>query len=412
MTITSERLTFAGSLGEPLAARLDMPSAKPRAYAIFAHCFTCSKDIHAAARVADALAGLGIAVLRFDFTGLGSSGGEFANTNFSSNVADLKMAAAHLRQHHEAPSILIGHSLGGTAVLSAAGSIPEVRAVATINAPADAAHVTQSFGMKIADIERDGAAEVSLAGRLFRIRRDFLDDVRAQSLGDCIRTMKKALLVLHAPSDSTVGIDNAAAIFGAALHPKSFISLDGADHLLSRKADAAYVAAVLSSWASRYLPDDGATSTATVQLEPPAAGVSVTEAGGGRFAQIVMSGRHRLMADEPVAVGGQDDGPSPYDFLSAALGACTSMTLRMYAERKGLELGRISVTVKHAKAHALDCAECEGRDGRIDRFERTISIEGGVPEVIAEKIIEIAGKCPVHRTLEAISMVTTQLSRI
>ncbi len=405
MPAQTERLSFPGSLGESLAARLDLPIGRPRAYAIFAHCFTCSKETHAASRVADALTEHGIAVLRFDFTGLGGSGGDFSNTNFSSNVADLKRAAEHLRVNYEAPRILIGHSLGGAAVLSAAGDIPEVQAVATINAPSDAAHVVQSFGGKAADIMRDGAADVTLAGRSFTIRRDFLDDIRAQALHDRIRDMKKALLVFHAPGDGIVGIENAAAIFAAARHPKSFVSLDGADHLLTSKSDASYVATVLEAWASRYLLNQ---SEQAVPAEEGA--VIVTESGAGRFAQDVVVGNHRLTADEPASVGGNDRGPSPYDFLAAALGACTSMTLRMYAERKGLQLGLLSVEVRHAKVHAQDCAECEGREGRIDRFERVISVAGGVTGEMAEKIIEIAGKCPVHRTLESSSVVATKIA--
>ena len=402
----TEKLTFSGSRGAPLAARLDLPESAPLAYAIFAHCFTCSKDVFAAARISEALAAQGIAVLRFDFTGLGASGGDFANTNFSSNVEDLKLAAAFLRENYEAPQILIGHSLGGAAVLSVAADIPEARAVATINAPADAAHVVHSFGMSVAGIERDGEAEVTLAGRKFNIRKDFLDDVRGQSLAKKIGAMRRALLVFHAPGDDTVGIDNAAKIFTAAKHPKSFVSLDGADHLLTRRADAVYVANVLGSWAARYL--DAKPAPQTLDETVPD-GVTVRETGKGKFQQQVFSGRHVLAADEPVDVGGQDSAPSPYDFLAIALGACTSMTLRIYASLKGIELGKISVNVTHGKVHAKDCAECEGREGRIDRFERQISIEGGCPPELEAKIVEIAGKCPVHRTLEGSSVVATRV---
>lgn len=402
----TEKLTFTGSGGAQLAARLDLPESAPRAYAIFAHCFTCSKDVFAASRISEALASQGIAVLRFDFTGLGASGGDFASTNFSSNVEDLKLAAAFLREHYEAPQILIGHSLGGAAVLAVAGEIPEARAVATINAPADAAHVVHAFGMSVADIERDGEAEVSLAGRSFNIRKDFLDDVRGQALSEKISAMRRALLVFHAPGDTIVGIDNAAKIFTAAKHPKSFVSLDGADHLLTRRADALYVANVLGSWAARYLD---AKPQPEVQDEIVPEGVTVRETGNGKFQQQVLSGRHVLAADEPVDVGGQDSAPSPYDYLAIALGACTSMTLRIYASLKGIELGKISVNVTHGKVHAKDCAECEGREGRIDRFERRISIEGGCPPELEAKIVEIAGKCPVHRTLEASSVVATRV---
>jgi putative redox protein len=409
MSATSSKVEFSGSRAGKLAARLDLPGEPPRAFALFAHCFTCSKDIFAASRIAGRLSDLGIATLRFDFTGLGSSEGEFANTDFSSNVQDLVRAADWLRGEHEAPAILIGHSLGGTAVLAAAGEIPEVRAVATIGAPCDAAHVVKNFAGHLDEIERTGEATVKLAGRQFRIRQDFLDDVRSQNMQERIAGLKRSLLVFHSPRDDTVGIDNASAIFTAAKHPKSFVSLDDADHLLTRRADAVYVADVLASWAGRYLPVSEAES-----LPPPSVPKAVrsAETGAGAFQQMVLAAGHRFYADEPADLGGLGSGPSPYDFLAAALGACTSMTLRMYATRKGLDVGRITVEVSHGKVHAEDCAECgEGREGRIDRFDRTIAIDGPLPADLEARLVEIAGKCPVHRTLEASSVVITRLSR-
>ncbi len=397
-----ERLEFPGHDGGTLAARLDLPIGEPQAYAIFAHCFTCSKDIFAAVRISQALAARGIAVLRFDFTGLGASEGEFANTDFSSNVGDLVAAADFLRETRTAPQILIGHSLGGAAVLAAAHEVPEARAVATIGAPSDAAHVVENFAADLAQIETEGRAEVKLAGRRFTIRREFLDDVRGTRLTDDVSALKKALLVFHAPRDEVVGIDNARRIFEAARHPKSFVSLDGADHLVSRPEDAIYLADVLAAWAGRYVEVAEPEHVNTVL---------VRETGAGPYQQAVSVGRHVLLADEPSEVGGADSGPSPYDFLSIALGTCTAMTLRMYADRKKLDLGRVSVTVDHAKVHAEDCAECEkGRTGRIDRFERIISVEGEVAPDVRDKLIEIAGKCPVHRTLEAASAVATKLA--
>jgi uncharacterized OsmC-like protein/fermentation-respiration switch protein FrsA (DUF1100 family) len=402
MAIFTERLEFPGHDGSRLAARLDLPPGPPRAFALFAHCFTCSKDIFAAARIAEALAGRGIAVLRFDFTGLGASEGEFANTNFSSNVADLVAAADHLRATQAAPALLIGHSLGGAAVLAAAGRIPEVCAVATIGAPADAKHVVKNFAADVARIEATGAAEVTLAGRRFTIRRQFLEDVEGTRLAECVAGLRKPLLIFHAPRDETVGIDNAAAIFQAARHPKSFVSLDDADHLLRRHADAIYVADVLAAWAGRYVP---------AAAGPEAAVVRVTETGATPYQQAVQAGPHSLLADEPVEAGGGGTGPDPYDYLAVALGACTSMTLRMYARRKGLELGRISVTVDHAKVHADDCMDCgEGREGRLDRFERTVEIEGPVEPELRARLAELAGKCPVHRTLEGAGAVVTRLA--
>ena len=404
----SQKISFTGSQGDELAARLELPDGPIRAYAIFAHCFTCSKDIFAAARIAGELAGHGIAVLRFDFTGLGASDGEFANTNFSSNVADLLRASNFLRDNYEAPQILVGHSLGGAAVLAAAGDVPEVRAVATIGAPSDAGHVVHNFGAKIDEISSEGEAEVSLAGRPFKIRKQFLEDVEKQRLEERIATLKKALIVFHAPRDKTVGIENAAAIFGAAKHPKSFISLDDADHLLSRRSDAIYVATILNAWVSRFID---APQAAAGEEHGGAGFVDVRETKLGKFQQRIRVGRHSLLADEPESYGGLDSGPSPYDYLSTALGACTTMTMRMYAERKGIEADRFSVRVSHGKVHADDCADCgEGREGRIDRFERLVTIEGDIDEQTRQKLLEIADKCPVHRTLEASSAVVTRLA--
>lgn len=402
MTGFSERLDFPGHDGSRLAARLDLPPGPPRAYAVFAHCFTCSKDIFAASRISQALAGRGIAVLRFDFTGLGASEGEFANTNFSSNVADLVAAADHLRATRAAPALLVGHSLGGAAVLAAAGDVPEARAVVTIGAPADAAHVVKNFAADVGRIEATGAAEVTLAGRKFTIRKQFLEDVDGARLTDRIATLKRPLLIFHAPRDGTVGIENAAAIYNAAKHPKSFISLDDADHLLRRSEDATYVAEVLAAWATRYIPGPEAPASTLVR---------VTETGASPFQLAVQAGPHSLTLDEPIESGGAGTGPDPYDYLSIALAGCTALTLRIYARYKGLELGRISVTVDHAKVHADDCRDCgEGRTGKVDRFERTISVEGGVDAETGARLVEIADKCPVHRTLENRPAVVTRLT--
>ncbi|MBU2583004.1 MAG: bifunctional alpha/beta hydrolase/OsmC family protein [Alphaproteobacteria bacterium] len=407
--LDSNRISFRGANGHDLAARLDLPAGKPRAYALFAHCFTCSKDLAAARRIAKGLSEQGIGVLRFDFTGLGHSKGEFANTNFSSNVADLIAAADYLRSNQQAPAILIGHSLGGAAALAAAGKIPEVKAVATIGAPADVGHVLHQFGASLDEVRTSGKADVSLGGRPFSIQQQFVDDAEGQNLKAAIASMKKALLVLHAPTDEVVGIDNAAAIFTAAKHPKSFISLDAADHLLTRPQDAAYAAQVIAAWAARFLPEEEVVADEGVD------DVVVTETGAGKFQNIVRSGRHRLLADEPRSVGGLDSGPSPYDYLSIALGACTAMTLRMYADRKNVDLGRISVSVHHGKVDAAHCEDCEGaaegREGRIDRFERIISVEGEIAPELRGKLVEIAGKCPVHRTLEAGSAVVTRVAQ-
>ena len=405
MTVHSSRIDFQGSQGATLSARLDMPSGKVRGYALFAHCFTCSKDIFAASRISSALAERGIAAFRFDFTGLGASDGEFANTDFSSNVSDLVAAANWLRENHRAPDLLIGHSLGGAAVLAAAKDMPEVKAVATIGAPADASHVLHNFHASVDRIEADGQAEVTLGGRQFTIKKQFLEDVRGAKLTDSIAGLKRALIVFHAPLDNIVGIENASAIFSAARHPKSFVSLDGADHLLSRRSDAVFVADLLSGWVNAILPE---TQT---DIGVPEGVVRVSETGQGKFQQDVMVGTHHLLADEPVSAGGNASGPDPYDYLSMALGACTSMTLRIYASFKKLDLGKVTVDVTHGKIHAKDCEECgEGITGKIDRFERVISVDGDIAPELRDKLVEIAGKCPVHKTLEAHSIVVTKIA--
>jgi uncharacterized OsmC-like protein/alpha-beta hydrolase superfamily lysophospholipase len=392
----TERFQFEGSEGQQLAAALDTPEGPAHAYALFAHCFTCGKDVLAAKRIAVALAAKGIAVLRFDFTGLGSSEGDFANSTFSSNVADLVRAADHLRKAYQAPALLIGHSLGGAAVLAAAHQIPEATAVVTIAAPSDPAHVTGMFTESIEKIRKDGKAQVSLAGRPFTIKREFLDDVAENSLMEHIARLHKALLVMHAPTDDTVGIDNATRIFVTAKHPKSFVSLAGADHLLSNRQDSAYVADVIAAWASRYLEnkvaDDAVDNTAPRQ-------VVVRETRNSKFQQTVTVGPHQLLADEPITSGGDDTGLAPYDFLLAGLGACTSMTMRLYADRKSLPLERTTVTLRHSKIHAQDCAECETKEGMLDQIERVIGMEGPLDAEQRAKLMEIADKCPVHRTL-------------
>jgi uncharacterized OsmC-like protein/fermentation-respiration switch protein FrsA (DUF1100 family) len=397
MPVPTERFQFTGEGGHQLAASLDLPEREPLAYALFAHCFTCGKDVLAARRIAVALAAKGIAVLRFDFTGLGSSEGDFANSTFSSNVADLVRAADHLRETRKAPAILIGHSLGGAAVLAAASQIPDAKAVVTIAAPSDPAHVTGLFKDRIEDIRKFGKVEVSLAGRPFEISREFVDDIAEHNLMAKVGQLHKALLVMHSPTDDTVGIENATKIYVAAKHPKSFVSLAGADHLLSRKNDSSYVADVIAAWATRYVGP--IEEERAVDLGDAPRNVVVRETRNGQFQQTVSIGPHRMLADEPVAAGGADTGPGPYDFLLAGLGACTSMTMRLYAERKSLPLERVTVTLKHSKIYAQDCAECETKTGMLDQIERVIAMEGALDTEQRERLMEIADKCPVHRTL-------------
>ncbi len=399
----TERITFSGHSGHTLAARLDLPDGPHLATALFAHCFTCSKDIPAARRIAGRLASLGIAVLRFDFTGLGHSKGEFKNTTFTTNAQDLKAAAAALAQRGMAPSLLIGHSLGGAAVLRVADEIEGVKAVVTLGAPFDPGHVTHNFGDAIAEIEEKGSAAVHLGGRPIMIGRDFLHDVAAEKLVSHIQNMKSALLVMHAPLDDIVGVENATQIFVAAKHPKSFVTLDNADHLITRGEDAEYAAEVIAAWVSRYL-----------DLRPPAPPIGapegvtrVSEADPAGFLQDVAAGpKHHVLADEPMAYGGTDRGLTPYQFLAAGLGACTSMTVRMYARRKGWPLKHVSVDVTHDKVHAQDA---EVGRSKIDTFTRILKLEGDLDDAQRARLLEIADKCPVHKTLEQGARVDTKL---
>jgi uncharacterized OsmC-like protein/pimeloyl-ACP methyl ester carboxylesterase len=403
--VPTERFQFEGEGGHKLAAALDLPEQEPLAFALFAHCFTCGKDALSARRISTALAAKGIAVLRFDFTGLGASEGEFANATFSSNVADLVRAADHLRKTRKAPALLIGHSLGGAAILAAAKDISEAKAVVTIAAPSAPAHVTGLFKEHLEDIRNVGEVEVSLAGRPFRIKREFLDDIAEHDLMAQIGKLRRALLVMHSPTDDIVGIDNATRIFMSARHPKSFVSLAGADHLLSDRHDTAYVADMVAAWAPRYL-QLAADQAAEPSAEPRR--VVVQETRNSKLQQLVSVGPHRLLADEPLAAGGDDTGPGPYDYLIAGLGACTSMTMRLYADRKSFPLDRVTVTLAHSKIYAKDCAECETREGMLDQIERVIRIDGELDAEQRKKLMEIADKCPVHRTLTSEIRIVTK----
>lgn len=402
----SEKVEFTGSLGDKLAARLDLPDEPPRAYVLFAHCFSCSKDVFAASRISRSLATLGLAVLRFDFTGLGRSDGDFSNTNFTSNVGDLVAAADFLRSNYEAPQLLVGHSLGGAAVLMAAPQIPEVAGIATIGAPASVEHVEQNISEYINEIEETGEAEVTLGNRPFVLRKQFLEDIRSQKVLDIVSKLRKPLIIFHAPLDDIVSIDNASEIFGAAKHPKSFVSLDTADHLLTKAQDAFYVGGLLSAWAGRFLGET-LTPLTDDKVEQVAEGlVVVQETGEGKFANEIIAGKHVLQADEPEDFGGTNTGPSPYNYLSAALGACTAMTLRMYADQKGLKLDNVKVTLSHDKRHIEDCEDCKGK---IDHIDRQIELRGDLSADQKSRLLEIADKCPVHKTLNAPVVINTQL---
>jgi putative redox protein len=388
---------FPNARGQQLAAKFDTPAdGRARAYALFAHCFTCSKDLKAVGHLTRAMTRSGYAVLRFDFTGLGQSSGDFEDTDFGTNLDDLEAAADWLAKHHAAPRLLVGHSLGGAAVLHVADRLSEVKAVATIGAPFDPAHVRSLFSNKETDIMKEGIATVSIGGRPFSIRKSFLEDLEARDPASVVGNLDRALLIMHAPTDQVVGIENAADIYRAARHPKSFVSLDTADHLLSTEADAVYAGHVLSAWSARY-----------VDPEPPRADngkhahhITASLDRSHYRTEIVASG-HVLVADEPESLGGTNEGPSPYDLVSAGLAACTAITLRMYADRKEWPLDHIQVDVVHEKMHAEDC-DC-GRDasmGRIDVLDRTVRLQGDLSDVQRQRLLEIANRCPVHRSLD------------
>tara|TARA_R110000764_G_scaffold19811_4_gene51550 strand:- start:11784 stop:13049 length:1266 start_codon:yes stop_codon:yes gene_type:complete len=396
-----------------LSGLLETPESDVKFYALFAHCFTCGKDIAAASRISRALVRKGIAVLRFDFTGLGNSDGDFANSNFSSNIRDLIAAADFLRTTYQAPRLLIGHSLGGAAVLNVAQQVEEAMAIVTIGAPSDAEHVAHNFALQVDDIEKYGKAEVNLAGRVFTIEKQFLDDIKRYDTSR-IGNLRKALLVMHSPIDSTVNISEAEKIYQAALHPKSFVSLDDADHLLTNKRDAEYAADVISAWAGRYITHekivnkDVSNVMSSMNASKTSAEHGKTEITKGhviveeknhKFTQHVSTASHYWLADEPESVGGNNMGPDPYEHLLAGLGACTAMTLRMYATRKKLAIKHIKVELKHSRNYLLDCQECEEQSQGIEAIVREISFIGEIDAKQQARFLEIADKCPVHKTL-------------
>lgn len=403
-----EKISFKTENDHSLAGVMHRPDVGvPSAFALFAHCFTCTKNIKAAINIAESLCGAGIAVLRFDFTGLGQSEGDFAETSFSSNVTDLIAAADYLRQAYSAPAILVGHSLGGTACLAAAAQIPSVKAVATVGSPADAEHVLGLLQDNIETIERRGEARVNIGGATFMVREDFVQNARSQSVRDGIRKLHRALLIMHSPADKIVPIEEAARIYSSALHPKSFVSLDDADHLLSRERDSRYVGAVLATWASRYIEK----APVAPALAPYRAGYVVAQGQSAEMFRVSINANgHPLLGDEPQSQGGNDGGPSPYDHLAAALASCTVMTINMYARHKQLPVESVQVSVRHGKIHAQDCADCETKSGKVDRFEREIVLKGGLSSEQRQRLLEIADRCPVHKTLHSEVDIVTVLT--
>jgi uncharacterized OsmC-like protein/alpha/beta superfamily hydrolase len=397
-----ERLNFKNKDGFELSARLYLPlDEPPRFYAIFAHCFTCSKNFKAVSNISNTLSQLGIAVLSFDFTGLGNSEGNFEETGFSSNVDDLLAAADFLEKNYEAPKLLVGHSLGGSAVIFAAAELDYVEAVVTIGSPANPKHVKKLFESDITTIKKEGSAKVNIGGRSFRIKNDFVEDLESKNLPDLISKIRKAFLFLHSPQDQIVDISNAAELYQNAHHPKSFVSLDGADHLLSDEIESKYAGELISTWSKKYLPEE--------IRENDIKGHQVkVRLFGDSYTSEVKTPYHHLLADEPKDVGGANLGPTPYDLLMASLGACTVMTLKMYTQRKGWDLKEINVYLDHDKVHKEDSEDFDKKGSKVSRFTRSLEIKGDLNEEMKDKLLEIANKCPVHRTLHEDIIIETK----
>ena len=399
-----EKVSFLNNEGQQLSGRLELPvNQQPHNFAIFAHCFTCNKNLLAVKNISRALTSNGFGVLRFDFTGLGESDGDFSDTNFSGNVEDLVSAATYLEGNYKSPTLIVGHSLGGAAAIFAASQIDSIKAIATIGAPSNPKHVQNLLRSSIDEIRTSGKAIVNLSGRNFTIKKQFLDDLESNALSEVTKHLSKALLVMHSPQDTTVSIMNAEEIYKAAHHPKSFVSLDGADHLLSNKADSVYVGNVIAGWANRYvdLPE-------VEQLKTKHQVVASLDNDDGFTTQMKV-GNHYMVADEPTNYGGNDFGPSPYELVSAGLSACTAMTIQMYAKRKGWKIDNVEVHTNYGKTHAIDCEHCDEDSAKIDTFNREIKLESELDDKQIKRVLQIADKCPVHRTLSSQIQIITNL---
>lgn len=391
----TQSIKFTNSRGHVLSGKIELPlTQKPDTYAVFSHVFTGSKNLNATRNISRSLTLNGIAVLRFDFTGLGDSEGDFSDTNFSTNIDDIQSAANYLEEHYQAPKILVGHSLGGAAALFAADKIDSIEAVATIGAPSEPKHVTHLFGLSLDKIESEGKAEVTIGGRTFTIKKQFIDDIKSIDLAQITKKLDKAILILHSPQDSVVEIENAAKIYHAASHPKSFVTLDNADHMLTHKDDAYYAGNVISSWVRRYIPSHEKEKLSTTRQV-------VVKLGEHGYTTDVMAGKHGFVADESEELGGQDFGPSPYELLNASLGACTAMTLQMYARRKKWPLKEAKVHLSFSRTYKEDCDNCDEHESKLGMFDMQLELIGDLTQEQIDRLTEIAHRCPVHRTLQA-----------
>jgi len=391
----AKKVEFTNKKGLKLAGKIEFPlTKKPEAFAIFAHVFTGSKNLASARHISRALTLNGFAVLRFDFAGLGDSEGDFSNTNFTSNVNDILSAAQFLEENFEAPKIIVGHSLGGAASVFAAKELDSIQAVATIGTPSEPEHVTHLFNCKMEDIEKYGEAVVEVGGRPFTIKKQFIEDLRSKNMFTLVKDLRKAILILHSPQDRVVEINHAAKIYQAAHHPKSFVTLDHADHMLMNKDDAFYTGNVISSWVKRYIDINKSPSLSTTKQV-------VAQLGADGYTTRIMAGKHGLLADESEALGGNDFGPSPYELLNSALAACTAMTLQMYARRKKWDLQDVKVHISFNRSYKEDCASCSEEERRLEHFDKHIELIGDLTAEQHARLLEIAERCPVHRTLSA-----------
>ncbi|WP_300436362.1 bifunctional alpha/beta hydrolase/OsmC family protein [Christiangramia sp.] len=397
-------VSFKNSSSKVLKGVLELPTnKKPKNFVLFAHCFTCNKNFHAPSKIGKSLASKGYGLLRFDFTGLGDSEGDFEDTNFSSNVEDLIAAAEFLKKEYVAPTMIVGHSLGGAAALFASKQIDSIKCIVTINAPSNLSHVQKHFETSVDEIEQAGFANIKIGGRSFKIKKQFIKDLKSNEDASALKEIKKSLLIMHSPQDKIVSIKHAEDLYRAARHPKSFVSLDGSDHMLSTKEDSEYVGSVISAWAGKYLKEPKAPELETDHEV-------MANLGETGFTTQIIAGNHHFIADEPKKMGGSDLGPNPYELVSSGLAACTSMTIQMYARRKKWTVENVETHVSYSKKHATDCADCENKKAKIDNFEREISIKGDLDKKQLKRLMEIADKCPVHKTLSAQAQITSKLT--